>query len=51
MTTETVAAALYMYVLVYQIWLTYVKGGRVMAIYVFSKWRLAAILDFRRSEI
>jgi len=27
------------------------KGGRVMAIYVFLKWRPAAILDFQRSEI
>jgi len=35
----------------YQIWLRYVKRGRVMAIYVFSKWRPAAILDFQRSEI
>ena len=26
------------------------KGGQVIAIYVFSKWR-AAILDFHRSEI
>jgi len=27
------------------------KGGRVMAIYVFSKWRSAAVLDFGGSEI
>jgi len=27
------------------------KGGRVMTINVFLKWRLAAILDFQRSEI
>ena len=27
------------------------KGGRVMAIYVFSKWRSAAILDFGGSDI
>jgi len=26
-------------------------GGRVMAIYVFSKWRTAAILDFCGSKI
>jgi len=26
-------------------------GGRIMADYVFSKWRSAAILDFRRSKI
>ena len=26
-------------------------GGRIMAVYVFSKWRSAAILDFHRSEI
>jgi len=26
-------------------------GGRIMAIYVFSKWPSAAILDFHRSEI
>jgi len=34
-----------------QIWWRYLKGGQVMAIYMFSKWRPAAILDFRRSEI
>ena len=27
------------------------KGGGVMTIYVFLKWRPAAILDFQRSEI
>ena len=27
------------------------KGGRVMTIYVFLKWRPAAILNFQRSEI
>ena len=51
MTTAKVAADLYVPVQIYQIWLRYVKGSRVMAIYVFSKWWLAAIFDFRRSEI
>jgi len=46
MTTAKVAADVY--VLVYQIWLRNVKGGRVMTIYVFSKWRPAAILDFHK---
>jgi len=27
------------------------KGGRVMTIYVFLKWRPAAIFDFQRSKI
>ena len=27
------------------------KGGQVMTIYVFLKWRPAAILDFQISEI
>ena len=50
MTTAKFAADLY--VLVYQIWwIDILKGGRVMAIYVFSKWRPAAILNFYRSDI
>ena len=37
MTTAKVVADIYIPVQVYQIWLRYVKGGRVMVIYIYLR--------------